>query len=288
MSAARPSPLLRWGPRGLLGLGWGGVLWLAFRTDPTRWTARTDLDGWIETHPSLLALIWSLPALIAGLWLLRAAPVAPRPPVPRGWPGAALRGVALCGVLSLAFTAYLLLGGYGLWYTYDYTSVGTAALVAPLLGLTSLVETRPAETPGARAGWSALAGVSAVLALLVAWIQREYVNELFLRDLDWATRKALETAGWLGEDPVWTFWHFAWIGVVWGAVLGARLRPRGRRLELSLAAAGVGAAWAVPRAYAADAVIAFGALSLCALTPLAFRLGDALQTRGAAWLREDA
>ena len=283
---SQPRPPRSWvswvGPRLLLGVGWGLCFSAALNQssafvlrmrDPTLW------ERFLEERWILTALAGSLPCLAAWLWLVSSSPPAPRPAPPRSWAAACARGLTLAALLSLAFTIYLACGGHDIMWIYGWTPVGNAALVAPLLGLLSMVETREAEGRRKRLGWALLLGLGAFVALLVAWVQREYVNELFVRGLDSATSHVVRQLRWLAEDPLWTAWHFAWIGVPLGALTYARLGDRGERGLFALGASGAVIPWVVPFTFAADAVIAPATVFLCLLTPLAWRLGDRLQAK---------
>lgn len=239
----------------------------------------SDWKNYLERHWLLLAWGGSLPCLAAWAWLAWSAPPSPRPAPPRSWAAALARGIVLSALLSLAFTVYLLCGGHDIFYGYGWTPVGNAALVSPLLGLLSLLEGRAAETRRGRLGWAALAGLGGFAALLLAWVQREYVNELFVRGVDVATEHVLRQLGWLSEDPRWTLCYFAWIAVPVGALTYTRLGTRGERTLFALAVSGAAAAWLVPFTFWADAVIAIACVFLCLLTPLAWRLGDRLQAK---------
>lgn len=276
----RPS----WSLRSLVTAGWALTFLMALSLNSTtivrRPTRLVGLKAWIrELSEELwfaLALAASVASLIAAVAWLRGSEESPRPSPPQGWGGAFVRGIVLSALLSGALALYLALGGHDILYFYPYTPVGTAALLAPLLGLISIVESREPEQEHflSQLGWSLVIGLLAFVALLVAWIQREYVNELFLRGVASAFEHGLKQVLSLGSDPLWTLGHFGWIAVPVACSALTRFRPRGNRVWLALAMTGVIAPWWIQAIPAGDAVIATTSVLICVLTPLSWRLGD--------------
>lgn len=282
------SPRVRRVLRATIVLGWGITFFMALAFDSTQLFTKgpahlPPLKAWARfltrEYWPLLSLCSSVAAVFAAALLLWRSEEEPRPAPPQGWGGAFVRGVVLAALLSGSLALYLALGGHDILYYYPYTPVGTAALLAPVLGWISLLEGKPAERLRAQVGWSLLIALLAVVAMLVAWIQREYVNELFLRGFENAFEHALEKLLDLGGSPLWTLAHFAWISVPVGCSAFTRLRPRGDRVWLALALTGVLAPWSVRLVPAGDAVIATTSVLICLLTPIAWRLGDRVRER---------
>lgn len=289
-SPETPTPAIRtpWGAKALIGVGWGLSFFVAFahrsstlirKGGRPSWAERVVADAW----PALVVGAM-LASLVAVVILLRSQAAAPRPPGPQGWGGAFVRGIVLAALLCGGLAIYLALGGHDILYYYPWTPVGTAALLAPVLGWISLLEARPAERLRAQIGWALLCGALSVVAMLAAWIQREYVNELFIHGFSKAAEHASAKALDLGANPLWTLAHFAWICVPVTCTAFTRLRPGGARRWLALALCGVVLPWWVRFVPAGDAVIAVTSLLLCVLTPLAWRLGDATRERAATLL----
>ena len=72
-----------------------------------------------------------------------------------------------------------------------------------------------------------------------------------------------------------------------GSLTFARLRPRGERTWLALACSGAVVPWVIPFTPFADAVIVTSCALLCALTPLAWALGDRAHAQVVAWILDD-
>ena len=276
------SARLRWTLRALVALGWAICLTkalargtLVISQGGVRW--RSQVDHHFNEHWLLYTLLAAALCLVAALGLLRGAAESPRPRPPNGWVGAFSRGITLSALLAGGLAVYLALGGEDILYFYRWSPVGTAALLGPLLGFLSLLEARQPHRLRARAGWSLLAGALAFGALLMAWIQREYVNEVFLRGVVPAFQHALGKGQALGGDPLWTLAHFGWITLPVACSAFSRFRLRGERVWLALALTGVFAPWWAHAVPAGDAVIATTCILICVLTPLAWRLGDRLQ-----------
>jgi hypothetical protein len=267
-----------WGPRGLICLGWTLSFFVALAFRSTTLMRKGGRPSWserlVEDHWLAFVLTATATSLVAAVVLLRRGAPSPRPPAPLGWGGAFVRGVVFCALLSGALALYLVLGGHDILYYYPWTPVGTAALLAPLLGLISVLEGRPAERLRAQIGWALLIGLLAFVAMLTAWIQREYVNELFVRGFSPAFEKGLAQVKSLGSNPPWTVAHYGWIAVPVACSAFTRLRSRGDRVWLALALTGVIAPWWVRFVPAGDAVIATTSVLICVLTPLAWSLGD--------------
>ncbi|MGE0708357.1 MAG: hypothetical protein AB7N76_18760 [Planctomycetota bacterium] len=267
----------------LLVLGWGFLLWLAMASRVVVVRAPGSLRGLAEEHRLVLPLLGVAVLLVSALLLERWAGPCEVAPPPRGVGSALARGVATSAFLSGGLALYLAAGGEDIFWYYRWAPVGTAALVGPPLGLLMLLEGPAARAAPRvrRAGWALLAFALAFAALVLAWAQREYVNELFLRGLVRALRHASKQLPWFTSEPYWTFRHYAWIGVPAAVTLLVRSEPKGERVARALAWVGVGSGlWLCLDVAAGDSVILVTNALLCLVIPLAARTGD----RALDWL----